>query len=248
MTAQIHRRSFVAALLSCPACIAAAAGPEWNYTSAGPARWASLDPKFAVCGTGDQQSPVDLRDGIKADLPPFRLNWKKEAFQLRNNGHTIQADVPAGSTLGIGSLEFTLLQFHFHSPSEHAIAGKRSAMEGHFVHRHSDDHLAVVAALIVPGGSNAAFSAIMQAAPAKSGATAAVSPPIDPRDLLPGNLAATWRYEGSLTTPPCSQIVDWIVCNETVAVPQNAIDRFRRIYPMNARPLQPLDRRYLLRS
>lgn len=245
---RIARRRFLAGLFSCPICVAAAAAPEWNYGDAGPRQWASLNPAFRVCGNGDQQSPVDLHDGIKARIPEVRLNWKKEKLTVWNNHHTIQIAAPEGSFIEIGQEKPNFVQFHFHSPSEHAIAGRRAAMEAHFVHQDKNERIAVLAVLLVPGGRNAAFSAIMNIAPTQPDGKVSTSSPIDPRELLPASLESSWRYEGSLTTPPCSQTVDWIIFDPAVSVAQADIDLFRRIFPMNARPLQPLNRRYLLRS
>jgi carbonic anhydrase len=249
----MHRRIFTASLLACPVCPAFAQAltgiqtPQWNYDSAGPAKWGGLDRAFTICATGDQQSPVDLRDGIPAQVAPVRLDWKSGKFTVENNGHTIEANVPAGSSVTIGADRFNLAQFHFHSPSEHAVSGKRSAMEAHFVNMHPDGRIAVLGTLLEPGGHNEAFSAVMKVAPAKAGGDAPTESVVDPRQMVPASLDS-WRYEGSLTTPPCSQIVSWVVFARTVPVTQSDIDAFRKIFPMNARPLQQINRRYLLRG
>lgn len=243
----ISRRQFFAGLLACPICAVEAEAPQWNYDNASPQKWADLDPAFKICGLGDQQSPVNLHDGIKAKLPPLHVNWKAEAFKAWNNQHTIQLNAHSDSCAVIGTTTFNLVQFHFHTPSEHAIQGQRAAMEVHFVHKHEDGRLLVLGALITPGEANDAFSAIMQVAPVLPGEQM-LGCAINPHRLLPKSLDSAWRYEGSLTTPPCSQIVDWIVFQDTVSVAQADIDKFKQLFPMNARPLQPLDRRYLLFS
>ncbi len=249
----MHRRTFTASLLACPTCPALAQAlkgiqaPEWNYDSAGPAKWGGLAPTFGTCATGDQQSPVDLRNGIPARVAPLHLDWKSGKFTVQNNSHSIEAKVPSGSFVTLGSERFELTQFHFHSPSEHAVAGKRSAMEVHFVHTHQDGRIAVLGAFLEAGGHNEAFSAVMKVAPAKPGGEAPTESVVDPRQMVPGPLDS-WRYEGSLTTPPCSQIVSWVVFARTVSVAQSGIDAFRKIFPMNARPLQQVNRRYLLRG
>lgn len=249
----MHRRIFTASLLACPVCrvLAQAAkgtpAPEWNYDSAGPAKWGGIEQAYRICATGDQESPVDLRDGIPARVAPVRLDWKSGKFAVENNAHTIEAKVPLGSFVMIGAERFDLTQFHFHLPSEHAVSGKRSAMEAHFVHLHKDGRIVVLATLLEPGGHNEAFSAVMKVAPSKAGGEVPTDSVVDPRQMVPASLDS-WRYEGSLTTPPCSQIVTWVVFARTVAVAQSDIDAFRKIFPMNARPLQPLNRRYLLRN
>jgi|HubBroStandDraft_5_1064220.scaffolds.fasta_scaffold26430_2 carbonic anhydrase len=244
----MSRRSFLAGLVACPVCAAGANIPEWDYDNSGPRKWAALDPGFSICGTGEQQSPVNLHDGLKAQLPKLQLHWKNEKFTIWNNRHTIQLNVRAGNFAEVGPEKFDLIQFHFHTPSEHAIDGKRTAVEAHFVHSQKSGRLAVLGVLLVPGGHNAAFSAIMNTAPNRPDAKLVSPFPISPSELLPGSLQSTWRYEGSLTTPPCSQIVDWIIFDQAVSVAQPDIELFQRIFPANARPLQPLNRRYLLRS
>lgn len=249
----MHRRTFTASLLACPVSPALAQAlkaiqtPEWNYDSVGPSKWGNLSPAYNLCATGDQQSPVDLRNGITARVAPVRLDWKSGKFTVQNNSHSIEAKVPSGSSVTIGSERFDLTQFHFHSPSEHAVAAKRSAMEVHFVHVHQDGRIAVLGAFLEAGGHNEAFSAVMKVAPAKAGGEAPTESVVDPRQMVPGSLDS-WRYEGSLTTPPCSQNVSWIIFTRTVSVAQSDIDTFRKIFPVNARPLQQVNRRYLLRG
>jgi carbonic anhydrase len=205
-----------------------------------------LDPANRICASGDQQSPVDLHDGIRAVLPPVTPHWQTGASRVTNNGHTIQLDANPGGWTGVGDRRADLVQFHFHTPSEHAVDGQRSVMEAHFVHQLGDG-LAVLGVLLTGGARNDAFGTIMSAAPAQPG-EATLSQPLNPIALLPQLLSAAWRYEGSLTTPPCSQTVSWIVLEQSVAIAQSDVDAFRRLFPMNARPLQPLNRRYLLRG
>jgi carbonic anhydrase len=242
------RRTFLAGLLSCPAC-SRALGAEWNYSDHGPREWPRLDSAFSVCGDGSQQSPVDLDGALQAIVPPLRVRWQAGRTVIWNNGHTIQVLAPEGSLLDVGSsAPIPLVQFHFHTPSEHAIAGKRAAMEAHFVHQQKTGAITVLAVLLKGGGQNADFSTIMKAAPRQPGGKTTSPAPLDPERLLPSSRKRTWRYRGSLTTPPCSETVDWIVCEKQIAVDDADIARFRAIYSMNARPLQPLNRRYLIES
>ncbi len=246
------RRALLAALSVCPICagVARAAesgSPHWSYEGhGGPARWGSLEQGFAACSVGNQQSPVDLDGAVTAAGAGPALAWKPDAFRVTNNGHTIQADVAgdAGAAT-IGGKTYTLRQFHFHAPSEHAVAGKRSAMEAHFVHADADGSLLVLGVFLVPGQVNPAFAKIMAAAPKAAGAKA-LDAALDPAGLLP-QARSVYRYEGSLTTPPCSEVVDWNVLAAPVEVAQADIDAFRAIFPMNARPIQAVNRRFLLR-
>ena len=186
---------------------------------------------------------------MQAILAPIRVHWQSARSTLWNNGHTIQVVAPEGSFLDVGSsAPIPLGQFHFHTPSEHAVAGKRAAIEAHFVHQQKTGAITVLAVLLNGGGRNGELSAIMKAAPRQSGEKTESPGPIDPARILPSSLNKTWRYRGSLTTPPCSETVEWIVCEEQIAVDDADIARFRAIYSMNARPLQLLNRRYLLKS
>jgi carbonic anhydrase len=249
----ITRRRMLAGLAACPVCVAAAGGakakaPHWAYEgNHGPDHWGDLEPANRVCSIGDQQSPIDLTDAVKAELPKIAVHWKSEAFQLENNGHTIQLNATPGSYVQISGHRYDLVQFHFHTPSEHAVDGKRMDMEAHFIHQGLDKRLGVLGVLMVSGAANATFHEIMQAAPTKV-AKVALPTPIDAASLLPTQQNSIWRYEGSLTTPPCSQTVNWVVLEQTIPVDAGDIAAFRRIFPMNARPLQKLNRRFVLRS
>lgn len=247
---QVDRRAALTGLGACPACAAAARAaeaPHWSWTGAdGPEHWGTLDPSYKTCGAGTQQSPVDLRDAIRAFMPRLRIGWRPEAYTVVNSGRTIQANAERGSTLAIGRQRYELKQFHFHAPSEHALKGRRFAMEAHFVHaQESTGRLAVIGVFMRAGGRNDAFTAIMEAAPKAAGAGQALEAPVDPRQFLPQN-SAVFRYRGSLTMPPCSEIVEWSVYDRPIAVAAADIAAFEALYPMSARPLQPINRRYIL--
>lgn len=244
-----NRRSLLAGLALCPLCAGAAraAGPHWSYEGhGGPEQWGSLEPDFGVCSLGTQQSPVNLEGSVQAAGSGPKLSWKPGAFTVVNNGHTIQADSASdGCTATMGDKTYILRQFHFHAPSEHAVNGRRTAMEAHFVHAAPDGNLLVAGVFMVPGKANAAFSTVMASAP-KTAGKAPLSASLDPAAFLPA-FSATYRYEGSLTTPPCSEVVDWNVFAEPIEVAEADIAAFRAIFPMNARPLQAVNRRFLLR-
>jgi carbonic anhydrase len=221
-----------------PVC-AAFGATEWNYGDHGPDKWGALDPEYATCRDGKQQSPIDLRDGLQEQLPPLKLAWKNAVkFTVVNNGHTIQLSAEPGSSIELDGVKSEFVQLHFHSPSEHAISGKRAAMEAHFVHRGHDGRLTVLAVLLDPGAGNPVLAAAMKAAPAKPEASGSTIT-IDPRGLLPASVDRSWRYTGSLTTPPCTEGVEWIVLAQTIPVTSADIERFRAIIPSDARPLQP---------
>lgn len=246
----INRRRVLMGLLACPVCAvtARAEGPHWEYQGAhgGADKWGDLDPSFKSCAIGAEQSPIDLTGGVTVNPGQADFDWKPQAFRIVNNGHTIQANAAPGSTLTIGENKYDLLQFHFHTPSEHLLNGKASAMEVHFVHSQASGKLAVVGVLMKAGAKNSAFAAIMQAAPKAEGEKA-LDKPLDARLFVPTS-PSLYRYAGSLTTPPCSEIVDWNVCETEIEVGADDIAAFRAIFAMNARPIQPINRRFLLRG
>lgn len=241
------RRSFLAGLAACPLCAAtarASEGAHWSYEDV--QSWGARDPAARACAVGAEQSPIDLKGAVKADIRAPTLTWKQQAFEIVNNGHTIQADAAPGSFAVSEGRKFELKQFHFHAPSEHAIQGARTAMEAHFVHAGQDGALLVLGALLSAGAKNQALATIVGAAPEKEGRERLKSP-IDASTLLPKK-RGFFRYEGSLTTPPCSEVVNWTVFSTPVDVASADIDAFRKLFPMNARPLQELHRRIVLRN
>ena len=213
---------------------------------AGPDKWGGLDPADAPCSTGGQQSPIDITGPISARQPPLQINWGKRPDKMINNGHTIQFSFAEGDTLQMDDRKYSLQQFHFHHPSEHLVEGKRFAMEAHFVHSAADG-LAVVGVLMVAGKPNAVFKKIVSTMPLEEGPAIPADPAIDPSRLLPPQ-RAYFHYEGSLTTPPCSETVDWIVLAHPIQVDEADIAHFAKLYPMNARPVQQRDRRFILSS
>ena len=238
-----------AGLALCPLCSPAARATDhhWTYEGeAGPDKWGDLDTADAACSIGGQQSPVDITHAINAQQPPLKIGWSKKPDKIVNNGHTIQLDFAEGDTLRLAERSYALKQFHFHHPSEHLVEGKRFAMEAHFVHA-GTDRTAVVGVLMVAGRPNSAFKKIVATMPSEEGQTVSADPAIDPSRLLPVR-RAYYHYEGSLTTPPCSETVDWIVLAHPIEVDEADIRSFAKIYPMNARPVQKLDRRFILSS
>jgi carbonic anhydrase len=242
---------FIAGLAACPLCasgVRAADGAHWSYEGAeGPSHWGALDAASRVCSTGSQQSPIDIGATIRAELPPLKIKWTNSVDAIVNNGHTIQLNAGPGSTLSLGGEQYRLVQFHFHRPSEHLIDGKHFPMEAHFVHQHTSGALAVVGVLMTTDQPNPVFETIVTTMPGKEGPATKADPAIDPNGLLPGNLAY-YRYSGSLTTPPCAETVEWLLLTEPVKVAEADVARFAKLYPMNARPVQKDNRRFVLRS
>ena len=223
---------------------------HWGYGGeADPSVWSELSPEFAACGVGREQSPIDIDTDsvVHAALEPVQLDWQPFTPEVVNNGHTIQVNANgAGGYAELGGRRYELLQYHFHHLSEHTIDGKHGQMEVHFVHKSDRGDLLVVGALIEPGTENQALAELWPLIPAEEGS---MSSPlaVDPRNLIPAGLD-TYRYAGSLTTPPCSEIVTWQVMVEPITASDEQIAMFAELYPNNHRPVQPLGRRYILTS
>jgi len=248
----MQRRHFLRAIAvaaACPACAAVArAEDHWSYEGkTGPEKWGSLEKQNAVCSVGTRQSPLDIVQPVKAALPGLKLDYKPAVTEVLNNGHTIQVNVPPGSTMTAGADSYELLQFHFHRPSEHQIAGKSYPMEVHFVHRTKAGTLGVVGVLLTEGTANPVFAAITKVMPAKPGTIKTGLLAIDPNGLLPAG-RGYYRYAGSLTTPPCSEDVDWFLLTDTMSLAATDIAAFAKLYPMNARPAQKGFKRFVLVS
>jgi len=251
----MHRRQVLkafAGLALCPLCASAVLAAEdhahWSYEgTTGPDKWGNLDAADQVCSIGHQQSPIDISGSISARQSPLKISWSKRPDTIVNNGHTVQLNFAEGDRLNVGDRSYRLMQFHFHHPSEHLVDGKTFAMEAHFVHAAKDGALAVIGVFIVPGKPNAVFKKIVSTMPQEEGSPVPADHAIDPNGLLPAQ-RAYYHYQGSLTTPPCSEIVDWLVLAHPIEAAEGDIARFARLYPMNARPVQNRDRRFILSS
>lgn len=215
--------------------------PHWSYEGeAGPDHWAGLAPEFRVCGSGRRQSPIDLGGAGLGDLADPVASWQPFAARVENNGHTIQVSpvdgAPSPGHVDLSGSRFDFLQFHFHHPSEHAVGGKRWPLEVHLVHKAADGRLGVIGIMFRPGRENDLLASVLESAPSAQGSVA-VPKPVDLMKFMPGS-AASYRYAGSLTTPPCSETVSWVVLREPVEAGIGQIESFARMFPMNARPLQ----------
>lgn len=234
---------FIAATLCCVSR-AQAEGKHWSYGGhGGPAQWGELDQAFATCKLGKFQSPIDIRDAKAADLPAIKFDYKPAPLKVIDNGHTIQVNYAPGSSIDVGGTRYELLQFHFHKPSEEKIDGKSHAMVAHLVHKGADGKLAVVAVLLDKGGANPTINAIWKNLPKqKQKETLVGNVTVDAAKLLPAD-RGYYAFQGSLTTPPCSEEVRWLVLKTPVKIAESEITAFGKLYPMNARPTQPLNGR-----
>lgn len=229
----------------------AAAGPDaphaathWDYTGDdGPDHWGGLSADFGTCSSGHEQSPIDIGRTFHGSSAAPRMQYGSTALNVVNNGHTVQLNYDPGSTLVTDGKTYQLVQVHFHSPSEHRMAGKAYAMEAHLVHRAEDGSLAVVAVILKEGAANPLLDRILSAAPAEAGQAAqAAGAPVNAADLVPARSGFLY-YDGSLTTPPCTEGVRWFVVDAPGTVSKEQVDRFLALVHENARPVQPLDGR-----
>ena len=220
----------------------------WGYDGdRGPARWSSLDKAFAACAEGNEQSPIDLAGAAAGDYPAVKFHYGPRMSTVVNNGHTIQVNVDRGSGIVLDDIRYELVQFHFHHGSEHTVGGVRLPMEMHLVHRSDRGALAVVGVLLEEGAANATLAPIWERFPRQANWAVALPEAVDAAALLPGPRMA-WRYRGSLTTPPCTEGVSWIVMTEPVPLSAAQVAAFGAIFPRNFRPVQPLNRRTLGRN
>lgn len=219
----------------------------WGYIGEkGPENWSSLSDEYNICQAGKNQSPVNLESTVDADLTPLEINYQDSPLRIINNGHTIQVNYQPGSFLTIDDERYELLQFHFHHPSEHKIEGEALPMELHLVHKGEKGNLAVIGVFLKEGQSNPTLQKIWQQMPTRQGREKNISKVnINASDLLPED-KDYYRYFGSLTTPPCSETVNWIVLKEPVEISNPQVQKFAQVFPMNARPIQLVKRRFLL--
>ena len=241
---------------------------HWSYDHPdfGPNNWAHLDRQNLLCSAGKQQSPSDLVGGIPVDLPELKFEYKPSMLTIEDNGHTVMAHYKEGSHLILEGRQYRLTQVHFHSPSEDAVDGKRAEMVAHLVHQHADGKMLVVAILIngeqrlldplaspynrmlSRAKENAFFQNILNHVPLeKKQVVSLPNTTIDINQLLP-NQMAYFTYMGSLTTPPCSEGILWVVMKEAVHFSREQVDSFLKIYPNNARPLQDRQKRLIKES
>jgi carbonic anhydrase len=227
--------------------------PHWAYDGEkGPRFWGKLDPDFSLCENGQNQSPIDIEKTAPATLPKLRADFNPAKLKIVhhehvadeiNNGHTIQVNYTEGDTLTIGDTNYELIQFHFHSPSEHTIHGKHYPMEMHFVHKSPSGTLAVVGVFIEQGAHNKAFDPIWENLPKQKGVESHFEHVhVDVDNLLPHS-HKSYRYDGSLTTPPCSEGVKWIVMKSPIHLSKEQIRAFNAIIKGNNRPVQPIHHR-----
>lgn len=223
------------------------AAAHWGYEGVdGPVHWGHLSPDYQLCSAGRMQSPVDLSFSNVTANVTVAADYKYGPLTILNNGHTIQVNFKEGSSLLSSGRRFNLVQVHFHTPSENMLNGKSYPMEAHFVHRDAAGQLAVLGVFFDEGPTNVELAKLVVAAPNIPGGPNTIEGfNFDPRALLPADLRV-YRLMGSLTTPPCSEGVNWHVAKATVTASASQIAALAKLMGNNARPIQPLNGRLMI--
>ena len=221
---------------------------HWGYEGEhGPTHWGDMKPEFKQCEAGLEQSPVDIGDVTKGDLAKIEFNYQPSPIKVLNNGHTIQVNYSGDSSIKIGSQVYKLVQFHFHSPSENTIKKKSFDMELHLVHKNDKGELAVVGVLMQNGAANKTLDPVWANIPKEINKEATLTAQINAADLLPAK-RSFYHFKGSLTTPPCSEGVQWFVMKEPATVSAAQVKSFVAAVGTNARPVQALNQRSVITS
>ncbi len=220
---------------------------EWSYEGAtGPANWGKLTPDNLMCEMGRNQAPINIEGALETSAKPLQPSYAAGSTTIVNNGHTVQVDFEPGNTLVVDDVTFTLKQMHFHAPSENQIAGQSFPMEAHFVHADTAGNLLVVALMFKEGEAHSALAKIWTALPAKAGPALPLANAVTPMTFMPKTMDY-YRFSGSLTTPPCSEGVRWLVLKTPASVSKVQVDAFEHsIGHHNNRPVQPLNGRVII--
>ncbi|MCZ8235506.1 MAG: carbonic anhydrase family protein [Inhella sp.] len=223
-----------------PAKSAAVSKPavRWGYTGPGaPEHWAELDPAFRICGVGTRQSPIDLRDTFQVDLDPIRFDYAPVGFSVQDNGHTLHVALEGSPSLTVRGERYRLTHLQFRRPSEERIRGKQFDMSVQLFHRNDAGRWAVLSVLLERGEPQPVVQQVWNHIPLEKGDIQKGLAPLDLTALLPTE-RPYFTYMGSLTTPPCTEGVLWLVMRQPVGISDQQLGIFEKLYPMNARPIQ----------
>lgn len=242
----IGGRTFSFGFPSLTAAITDESSSQWDYDHT--EQWGDIAPEYQICKTGSQQSPINLDSERKSDLKPVKIHYQDIPLQIINNGKTIEVNNRLENFIILDGERFDLLQFHFHHPSEHTVKEQSYPIEVHLVHKNRQGSLAVLAVFMEEGEENQALKPIWDSMPSqKSSEEYRGDVQISTSKLLPTKLDS-YRYFGSLTTPPCSEMVSWVVFQQPVKISPEQFQQFENIVHFNARPKQAINRRSILSS
>lgn len=229
---------------------------NWSYNNKGadgPSNWGKLSPKYKACSLGEEQSPVDIntRTAIRdKKLPTIEFKYKDSILDLENDGHWVEVDIKKGSSLLINGKSYRFTQVHFHTPSEHTLNGKPVAAEAHFVHElEKGKGLVVVGLFIREGKENKAYEPILSRVPAAPHSEREYKDvKFNAMSLLPKAPSQYYYYDGSLTTPPCSEPVKWFIFKNEIELSAAQIKKLSSLYDMNVRPIMPIGKRKIFKD
>ncbi len=219
----------------------------WSYEGKeGPENWGKLSPEFITCEIGRNQSPINVEDTTRSAIKALKAIHKFPAKDIVHNGHTVQINFKEGNMLALDNLAFQMKQVHFHSPGENTIKGKSFPLEAHFVHADAKGNLAVVAVMFAEGDVNPGLAKLWEQLPAEEGSPVVLKSRVTPSELIP-ETKTYYRFSGSLTTPPCSEGVRWLLMKNPMTASKAQIEAFKRaIHHSNNRPVQPLNGRVVI--
>jgi carbonic anhydrase len=226
------------------------ANAHWSYKGeTGPEKWGELSEEFVTCSIGKNQSPIDINEGLlDIEVPPVTFNYSMLIPEkIHNNGHTVQVDMRSGGSIKVDGDEFTLKQFHFHTPSENTVLGKNFPLEAHFVHANKEGELAVVAMMFIPGAPDRTLDALWSKMPYNAGDSSKLSGGVLKNIEMDKSTTNYYRFNGSLTTPPCTEGVRWLVMKTPMSVSKEQVEMLQKALKQpNNRPTQPINARLIL--
>ncbi len=241
--AKAAKAAYVASLPPPPAN-----GTFWTYEGEfGPANWSKINAAWNKCNGGARQSPIDIRDGMKVDLEQISFDYRPSGFSVTDNGHTVQVQLGGGNYLSVGGRTYELQQLHFHRPAEERVNGKMYEMGIHLVHKDVEGRTAILALMLQRGKPQPAVQTVWNNLPLEKKDTFTPSIVFDPNDLLPER-RDYYTYMGSLSEPPCTEGVLWLVMKEPLQASPEQLALFSRLYPLNARPVQASSGRMIKES
>lgn len=231
----------VALVAAWPFAAQAAGSPAWQYQGDnGPDQWGRLRPAWAVCASGQRQSPVDIVGAQRKAAGALRFDYRAAPLRIVNDGHTVRVRYANGSRMLVGQDAHTLQQFHFHTPGGDRLGGEEFPMAMHLLHKSASGRLVSLVLLFRLGAENPALAELLPRMPAAGQPEKTLAgPPFNPAALLPAS-SAHYRYDGSLTAPPCTEGVGWIVMKQPLTLSASQLARLKQLFPPNARPVQPL--------
>lgn len=201
-----------------------------------------------VCASGRRQSPIDIQTTVRQALPTLEFQYRSAPLRIADDGHTVRVRFAPGQFLRIGAERFTLQQFHFHTPGGDRIQGEEFPMAAHLLHKSASGQLLAVVVLFRLGADNALLERLLPLIPERAdGDHLHADTFVSTTDLLPST-RSYFRYSGSLTAPPCTEGVDWLVLQQPLTVSAVQLARYRQRFADNARAVQPLNGRTVLAS